>query len=208
MSEGCFITLEGPEGAGKSTQAEMLLELFRKAGREVLRTREPGGVKLSEKIRELVLDIKNENMCPEAELFLYAAARAQHTGEAILPALKSGKSVICERYTHASIAYQGYGRGLGAGKVKKINEISSMGLNPDITFVLDIEAARGLARIKGSERCLDRLESEDIDFHRKVRKGYLDMARSDKDVIIINAQMPLEKVHGSIAGELKKREMI
>ncbi len=174
MGRGYFITFEGPDGSGKSTQAEILAERCRRAGFKVVQTREPGGSAISEEIRKLLLDPSNREMCYEAEALLYAAARAQHVKELIRPAVERGEIVICDRFMDSSIAYQGYGRGLG-DDVRKINEFAVGGMSPDLTFFFDIDPAGGLARAR-SHSAPDRLEQETIDFHKRVYEGYLALA--------------------------------
>jgi len=159
--KGKFITLEGPEGAGKSTQAGVIADFLEQQGKKVVRTREPGGVSIAEELREILLNPENI-IFPRAELLLYAAGRAQHTGELIMPALEEGKYVICERFTHASIAYQGYGRNLDIELIRKLNQIATEGVTPDLTVIMDIDVKEGLKRVRKSNRQFDRLESENI----------------------------------------------
>lgn len=205
--KGRFVTLEGPEGAGKSTQARLLADYLAEEGCQVVRTREPGGVSIAEQLREMLLNTQNF-IYPTAELLLYAAGRAQHTEELILPALKEGKYVICERYTHASIAYQGYGRGLDIELIKKLNEVASGSLSPDATIILDIDAALGLERVKKSNRGLDRLESENISFHKRVRQGYLEMVEKYAKVSLVDASESPDEIHKAILGILKEKKII
>ncbi|MBN2406809.1 MAG: dTMP kinase [Elusimicrobia bacterium] len=204
---GRFITLEGPEGSGKSTQTRLLVEYIAGLGRPVIHTREPGGVSISEKLREILLN-KDNRIFPKAELMLYASGRAQHTEELIMPALLSGKYVVCERYIHASIAYQGYGRGLDIELIRKLNDMATGGLVPDITIYMDIEAAEGLKRVERSNRSLDRLESENISFHERVRQGYLSMAGTDPRIVTLDARNSREDIHAHIIDILRSRNII
>lgn len=201
---GKFITLEGPEGSGKSTQARLLADYLTEKGIDVVRTREPGGVSIAEQLREMLLNPDNV-ICARAELLLYASGRAQHTEELILPALKEGKYVICERYTHASIAYQGYGRGLDMDLINQLNNVATGGLCPDITIILDIDVEKGLKRVETSCRDFDRLECENISFHQKVRDGYLAIANDDPRVLIVDSDNPVEDIHKRVVNILKEK---
>lgn len=205
--KGKFITFEGPEGSGKTTQAKLLSEYFSGQGIEAVRTREPGGVSISEQLREILLNPDNL-ICPRAELLLYASGRAQHTEELILPALKEGKYVICERYAHASVAYQGYGRGLDMELINELNRVATRGIYPDITLILDIDVEEGLRRVERSDRVLDRLEKENISFHKKVRNGYLELARMNPDIIVINAIGTEKNIYEKIVAVLKEKNLI
>lgn len=178
LKRGFFITFEGPDGSGKTTQAEKLFLYLEERGYPRLKTREPGGTELSEKLRGILLNPKN-HIFPWTELFIYGASRAQHTEEVILPALRDCKIVLCERYSDATLAYQGYGRGLDLEKVKEINRIASHGSEPDLTLLLDVDIREGLKRRGLGE--LDRLEKEDISFHEKVKEGYLQILRDNKE---------------------------
>jgi dTMP kinase len=206
--KGRFITLEGPEGAGKSTQAKLLTDYLSSKGIEVVKTREPGGVSISEQLRDILLNPENM-IFPRAELLLYASGRAQHTEELILPSLNEGKYVICERYIHASIAYQGFGRGLDISLIENLNEVASCGLNPDVTVVLDIDVEKGLKRVMSSNRSFDRLESENISFHIKVRRGYLELAKKNPQILVVDASSgEMEEIHAVVVRELEARGMI
>jgi len=174
LEKGLFITFEGPDGSGKTTQAEKLTAYLEGQGFPVTMTREPGGTVLAEKLREILLDPQN-HIVPLSELLMYGASRAQHTQEIIIPALDRNVIVICQRYSDATLAYQGFGRGLDVDQVKEINRISSGGLVPDLTILLDIDITEGLKRRES--KTLDRLEKEAISFHERVRKGYLETAR-------------------------------
>ena len=191
---GIFISFEGVEGAGKSTQAKLLAEYIAKLGYLIVLTREPGGTPIAEHIREILLEPGNTEMTDITELLLYLASRSQHVRQLILPALSEGKVVICERFSDATFAYQGYARGFDLNSLKQMNEIATGGLKPDLTIFLDLDAEDGLSR--KSEDDLDRLESESIDFHRRVRKGYLAIARkSPQRLKVIDARGSIEDVH-------------
>ncbi len=176
--EGIFITLEGIEGSGKSTQAELLKEFLVGIGFKVVLTREPGGSPIGEKVRGILLDRSNCGMEPMTELLLYEASRYQHVTEVIRPALEQGKVVICDRFFDASTAYQGYGRGIEIDTVNRLNLIATNGLKADLTIVLDLPVEIGLKRI-GSQ--LDRIEGERAEFHERVRRGYLEIAEDEPE---------------------------
>jgi len=196
LKRGTFISLEGVEGCGKSTQARSLAEYITGLGYSVVLTHEPGGTPIAEQIREILLEPRHSDMTNTTELLLYLASRAQHVDQLIRPALAEGKVVICERFSDATFAYQGYARGLDLDPLEQVNRIATGGLEPDLTLLLDMEAEDGLSRKRRSDYILDRLESEDIDFHNKVRKGYLDIARrSPERVKVIDAEGSIEDVH-------------
>lgn len=170
---GVFITFEGPEGSGKSTVIKAAARFLRKKGFSVLWLREPGGTAISEAIRLILLDRKNFRMTVEAELFLYFAARAQMVREKILPALKRGKVVICDRYHDSTAAYQGFAGGVPVSLIDAYGKLAKAGLEPDLTFLLDVETAKGLKRAGRT----DRMEKKSMAFHRRVRKGFLALAK-------------------------------
>jgi dTMP kinase len=178
-----FITLEGPEGSGKSTQARMLSARLRALGRDVLDTAEPGGTPIGMQIRRVLLDSKNGDLCPTTELLLMFAARAQNVDQWILPALAAGRIVVSDRFTDSTLVYQGAARGLGAEVVYDVDRIACRGLVPDLTLVIDIDTETGLARAhKRSERTHDvetRLDQESLAFHRKVREAYHQLAEDE-----------------------------
>lgn len=186
LGKGVFITLEGIEGCGKSTQAKMLYEHFLENGYNVIATREPGATPVGRVIRDTLLSTKFPEMDDRAELFLFAACRAQHVNEVIKPALAEGKIVICDRYVDSTLAYQAYGRGLDTVKVAMISDWASGGLLPRLTFLLDIKVEEAFQRMaRGS---LDRIEKMDRDFHERVYRGYLDLAARNPDrVRVVNA---------------------
>lgn len=195
--EGHFISFEGPDGAGKSTVLEHVLkQIGPKLKTQYLVTREPGGSKIAEKIREIILDPNNENMSDRTEALLYAAARSQHVEEIVEPALKAGKVVFSDRFVDSSLAYQGSGRNLGIQAVKQINDFGTGGLEPDLTLFFDLDPKVGLARIeKLRPDHEDRLEQEKLSFHEKVYAGYQEVNKMFSDrIVIIDASQPLEKV--------------
>jgi len=196
LKRGVFISLEGIEGCGKSTQSKMLYEYLSQLGNCVILTREPGGTSIAEKIRDLLLDPKNDSMTDTAELFLYLASRAQHVEQVIVPALNEGKIVICERFNDATYAYQGFARGLDLNLLVDLTKIATSGLEPDFTLLLDLDVEEGLLRAEKLKNHRDRLESESIDFHSKVRNGYLTIARNNPQrVKVIDANGTIDEVH-------------
>jgi len=189
-----FITFEGMDGAGKSTQIDLLCEHLRKNGHDFIVTREPGGTVVCEKIREIILDRNNEGMNCMCEALLYAASRAEHVDKVIRPALDAGKIVLCDRYIHSSIAYQGYGRQLGADVIESINDGAVAGIYPDITFFLMLSPDNVHHRITQSGKDHDRLEKEAVTFFERVHKGYTEIAKNDDNIIIINASNTIESI--------------
>ncbi len=202
--KGLFITFEGIEGSGKSSQVALLADYLTAQGRQVAATREPGGTPIGDQVRAILLDPKNRALDPKAELLLYAASRAQHIREVIAPSLKAGTVVLCDRFADATIAYQGYGRGLDLAMISALDRIVTSGIQPDLTLLLDIEASAGLARARGRNhsRGLEneaRFENEEIAFHERVRKGYLALARQQPArVRVVDASQPLEEVQKNI----------
>lgn len=196
MSKGFLVSLEGPEGAGKTSVLEALIPILEDRGIEVLSTREPGGVLIGEKIREVILDPSHTEMDPKTELLLYIASRRQHLVEKVLPALAAGKLVIMDRFIDSSVAYQGFGRGLDKEAIDWLNEFATDGLKPDLTLYFDIEVEEGLARIAAnSNREVNRLDMEGLDLHRKVRQGYLSLIeREGNRIEKIDASLPLDQV--------------
>ena len=196
MSKGFLVSLEGPEGAGKTSVLEALIPILEDRGIEVLSTREPGGVLIGEKIREVILDPSHTEMDPKTELLLYIASRRQHLVEKVLPALAAGKLVIMDRFIDSSVAYQGFGRGLDKEAIDWLNEFATDGLKPDLTLYFDIEVEEGLARIAAnSDREINRLDMEGLDLHRKVRQGYLSLLEKEADRIVkIDASLSLDQV--------------
>ena len=196
LKRGMFISLEGVEGCGKSTQAKLLAEHIAYLGYSFVLTREPGGTPIAERIREVLLEPRNTDMTDVTELLLYLASRSQHVNQLILPALAEGKVVICERFSDATFAYQGYARGFDLSDLERVNKMSTGGLEPDLTLLLDLKAEDGLSRKRSDDYIPDRLESESIKFHNKVRKGYLAIARRfPQRVKVIDAEGTIAEVH-------------
>lgn len=181
---GKFITLEGPEGAGKSTQLPQLAAWLEQQGFDVVPTRNPGGTPIGAQIRHVLLDAANRAMVPTAELMLYAADRAQHVAEVVEPALAAGCVVLCDRFGDSTLAYQGYGRGLDHELIRRLNAMATGGLVPDLTLLLDLPVDAGLARVARS-RETDRLETEAIAFHERLRAGYLAIAKSEPGRVVV-----------------------
>lgn len=195
MEKGLFITFEGPDGSGKTTQIDLLGRFLKEEGHPVLLTREPGGTPIGEKLREIILDCSNTEMNNVTEALLYAASRAQHVAQVILPSLEKGTWVICDRFVDSSIAYQGYGRGLGQS-VGTINQIATGGCRPDITFLLCIDPQIGMKRIDGQ---LDRLEMEQMEFHKAVLQGYLDLAKQEWErIAVIDGKQEVTAIQAEI----------
>lgn len=196
MKSNLFITFEGPEGAGKTTILNRIAERLREQNIDVLATREPGGIEIAEKIREVILNPANTAMDERTEALLYAAARSQHFFEKVEPAMKQGKLVLCDRFIDSSLAYQGYARGIGMDEVLSINEFAIGKHMPNLTILFDLNPAVGLARIHAhNERELNRLDVESLSFHEKVRKGYHEVVKRYPDRIkVVNADQSVEKV--------------
>ncbi len=195
MSRGLFISFEGVEGAGKSTHVMMLAEALKTEGHEVLTTAEPGGTPISQCIRGVLLDTKHAAMEPVTELLLYAAARRQHMHELILPALQEGKVVITDRFSDSTTAYQGTGRGLDMQLIEVLDRIVTGGTKPELTVLLDMDVETGLARNRGAGK-RDRLEMEQVEFHRRVREGFWAIAKAEpKRVKLIDASGSKQEVH-------------
>jgi len=202
MSQGKFITIEGVEGVGKSTNIEIIKNFLDSNNVPFVLTREPGGTLLAEKIRELLLQKSEEAPVELCELLLVFSARAQHLEKVIKPALFAGKWVICDRFTDATYAYQGGGRGLDSESIAKLEELVQKDLRPDLTFVLDLDPDTGLSRAKERGE-LDRFESEQIEFFKKVRASYLEIANSDAArCVIINAGNSIDEVGKEIIGKI------
>lgn len=195
---GLFITLEGPEGAGKSTQVQRLRAWLEGLGRTVVVTRNPGGTAIGAQIRQVLLDPANMAMTPLAELMLYAADRAQHVAEVVRPALAAGHVVLCDRYSDSTLAYQGYGRGLDLTLLRGLNAMATEDLRPDLTLLLDLAPEVGLARIAAT-RASDRLEHEALAFHQRLREGYLALAAEAPDRFwVVAADQPEADVHAAL----------
>ena len=203
MNRGIFITMEGPDGSGKSTQIELLKEYLEGAGYDVLITREPGGTRISEAIREIILNSEYTEMSPVTEMMLYASARAQLIAEVIGPAIESGKAVISDRFVDSSLVYQGMARGLGVETVYEINKVAIGEYMPQLTIMLDLPAEVGISR-KKDQKELDRMELESLEFHKKVAAGYREMAqRFPERIKSIDATLPIEEIYGIIKGSVE-----
>lgn len=195
---GILISVEGPDGAGKTTQITLLKKYLEKKGYDSIVTREPGGTNISEKIRSLILDRENMEMGRETEMLLYAAARAQLVHEVIKPALEQGKAVICDRYVDSSAVYQGIARGLGIETVYEVNQYAIQGILPDLTIHLDLNAEDGIRRKKDQAE-LDRMELETMEFHKKVADGYRQLVkRAPERMKTIDATLPIEEIQERI----------
>ncbi|WP_282799193.1 dTMP kinase [Lactococcus lactis] len=204
---GILISLEGPDGAGKTTVLKEILPEIQKMKREIVPTREPGGVRVAEEIRQIILDPKNTEIDSKTELMLFAAARRLHMQEKMLPALQAGKVVIVDRFIDSSVAYQGYGRNLGVEVVDWLNYFATDGLKPDLTLYFDVDTHVALERImKNRAYEVNRLDLERAEMHRKVREGYLEIvAKEPERFVKIDASQPLEKVVADTLSVLKKR---
>ena len=206
--KGKFITFEGCEGVGKSTQLRLLQEYFRNNNIEAVFTREPGGVRLCETIRGVILNKEFTEMSPVCEAMLYAASRAQLVSEIILPALNSGKIVLCDRYVDSSYAYQGYARGIGIDKIEEINKPAMSSAIPDLTIFLDLSPKDAFRR-KGGRDSDDRMENEKIEFHEKVYEGYKEVARKFPErVVSIRPAGSKIETHHAIVKVLKEKGII
>ncbi len=206
MVRNLFITFEGPEGAGKTSVLKAIVERLQSENIEFLSTREPGGIEIAEKIREVILNPAHTAMDAHTEALLYAAARSQHFHEKVEPALKAGKHVLCDRFIDSSLVYQGIGRGLGVEEVRAINEFAIGTRMPDKTILFDLDPEIGLARIQASRQDeINRLDTESLAFHKSVRKGYLELAKEDDErITIVDAGRPLEEVVDDVWMILKR----
>lgn len=206
----CFITFEGIEGSGKTTQIHFLKNHLQSLGQQVIVTREPGGCQIADRIRGILLNPENSSMVPRAELLLYAAARAQHVSEVIRPALRTGKIVLCDRFIDATVAYQGYGRKLDRDLIQQLNGLASEEIRPDLTLLLDLPVPTGLKRaLRREQQQQDttegRMEREATSFHQAVREGYLELAASEPARFgIINADRPPEEIRLDIAAIIEQ----
>lgn len=201
---GIFISMEGPDGAGKTTQIELLKAYLENKGYEIIVTREPGGTKISEAIRSIILDRSNVEMDYMTEALLYASARAQLVAEVIKPGVAAGKAVISDRFVDSSAVYQGMARGLGVENIYKINEFAIQDMMPQLTIHLDLPASVGIMRKKNQAE-LDRMELEKAEFHEKVAEGYRQLAKmSPERIYTIDAGLPVEEIHKLILEKLEE----
>ncbi len=203
LQKGFLITFEGIEGCGKSTQINRLARFLKEKGYPVKKIKEPGGTKVGEALRKILLDPKNRDMTSYTELLLYLASRSQLIFRLILPALQKGRVVLCDRFIDSTVAYQGYGRGLDLDKIEELNELITAGVKPDLTIVLDISPQEGLRRIekrkRGKAKKRDRIEAEELSFHEKVREGYLKLAeREPERIIVLKADKKMEEIQEEI----------
>lgn len=209
MQKGYFITFEGVDGSGKGTQVEMLKNYFRENNIDAVFTREPGGTKVAEKIREVILDKSNDELTDIAEMFLFSASRSTLVENVIKPAIKDGKIVVCDRFVDSSIAYQGYARNLGADLVKKVNDIALNGCEPDLTFLLDLSSEIGEKRNKQFTEKQDRIETNSAMFKQKVRIGFLEIAENNpKRFVVLDASKSKDEIFNQVLGELRGRNII
>jgi len=198
VSRGVFITLEGGDGSGKTTQAELLREWLDGQGRTVVRTREPGGTEVGVEVREIVLHHRGD-ISPRAEALLYAADRAHHVATVVRPALELGHVVIQDRYTDSSVAYQGAGRVLDPEEVRGLSEWATEGLRPDLTILLDLDAEAARGRLDEARTRYDRLEAEASEFHDRVRSAYLRLAQAEPDrFLVVDATRPVDEIAATI----------
>lgn len=207
MASGRFITFEGIDGCGKTTQVRLLAQWLREKGTEVVETVEPGGTAIGRQIRKILLDPASADIRPRAELLLYFASRAQNVDEVIRPALEAGRTVLCDRFTDSTLVYQGCGRGLDMDVVRDLDRIACQGLKPDVTFLIDIDLETSLARAKrrnervGSSE--SRIDDESAAFHERVRRGYLALAKAEPDrIMAIDGRAPIADVARRIREEL------
>ena len=199
---GLFITFEGGEGCGKSTQSRLLLKKLEQQKIQAVLTHEPGGTALGDELRKVLKRKRSYFISPHAELFLFAASRVQLVAEIIRPALQEGKVVVCDRFTYSTLVYQGYGRGLDLTTVEMVNNIAIQDLKPDLTILLDISPEQGLTRKRSLK---DRFELEDLSFHRRVREGYLKMAKAEPDHwLVIDASLPKRKIAEIVQDSVSK----
>lgn len=206
---GIFITIEGPDGSGKTTALQQVVpRLQQEMNRKVVATREPGGSPIAEKIRSLILDPSHTDMDSRTEALLYAASRRQHLIEKVLPVLESGDVIFCDRFVDSSIAYQGYARGIGEEGIREINEFATEGIEPDVTLYIDVPAEVGIQRIHANldEREYNRLDQEKLAFHEKVRAGYQQLAKANPErIVVVDGTMSREEVAEACYNIIKNR---
>lgn len=201
MTQGLFITFEGPDGCGKTTQMNLLAQYFEKKGKKVVLTREPGGKGLGEKVREILLNYNGE-VSDRCESFLFLADRAQNIDIIVKPAVEQGEIVLCDRHIDSTVAYQGYGRGLDINEINILNNLATGGKKPDLTLVFDVDVETSMKRV-GKEK--DRMESAGIDFHNRVRNGYLELAKQEPTRIkVLDATKTIEEIHEKVVEIVEK----
>ena len=201
MTQGLFITFEGPDGCGKTTQMNLLAQYFEKKGKKVVLTREPGGKGLGEKVREILLNYNGE-VSDRCESFLFLADRAQNIDIIVKPAVEKGEIVLCDRHIDSTVAYQGYGRGLNINEINILNNLATGGRKPDLSLVFHVDVETSMKRV-GKEK--DRMESAGVEFHNRVRQGYLELAKQEPQRIkVIDATKSIEEIHDEVINILKK----
>ena len=206
MNKGILITFEGPEGAGKTTILQHILPKLQANGVDIVATREPGGIRIAEAIREIILAPENTAIDGKTELLLFAAARRQHLNEKVLPALSENKLVIIDRFIDSSVAYQGYARGIAVSDVEMINQFATDGLMPDLTLYFDVDTDIGLSRVMSGNREINRLDLEAKEMHEKVRAGYKKIAEQNSDrITMIDASQPVEAVVADTLSVISRR---
>ncbi|ATC60843.1 dTMP kinase [Lactococcus raffinolactis] len=206
MTKGILITLEGPEGAGKTTILQQILPILTQVGVAILTTREPGGIRIAESIREIILAPENTAIDGKTELLLFAAARRQHLNEKVRPALAEGKIVIIDRFIDSSVAYQGYARGIDVADVEMINNFATDGLLPDLTLYFDVDTEIGLSRVMSGNREVNRLDLEAKEMHQKVRAGYQAIAKANPErIVTIDASQTIDQVVSTTLSTLQSR---
>ena len=206
MTKGILITLEGPEGAGKTTILQQILPILTQVGVAILTTREPGGIRIAENIREIILAPENTAIDGRTELLLFAAARRQHLNEKVRPALAEGKIVIIDRFIDSSVAYQGYARGIDVADVEMINNFATDGLLPDLTLYFDVDTEIGLSRVMSGNREVNRLDLEAKEMHQKVRAGYQAIAKANPErIVTIDASQTIDQVVSTTLSTLQSR---
>lgn len=206
--EGIFITMEGPDGSGKTTQIDLLKKYLEKKGYDIVIAREPGGTVIGEAIRKIILNPEYEEMGHMTELLLYASARAQLVNQVIKPALTEGKAVICDRFVESSAVYQGIGRGLGVDTVYEVNNYALGDVQPKLTIFMDLDAEEGIKR-KKEQAELDRMEKEDLSFHKRVVDGYRQLAKLYPERIVpVDATLPIDTIHSMIVEEVEHRFLL
>ena len=206
MTKGILITLEGPEGAGKTTILQQILPILTQVGVAILTTREPGGIRIAENIREIILAPENTAIDGKTELLLFAAARRQHLNEKVRPALAEGEIVIIDRFIDSSVAYQGYARGIDVADVEMINNFATDGLLPDLTLYFDVDTEIGLSRVMSGKREVNRLDLEAKEMHQKVRAGYQAIAKANPErIVTIDASQTIDQVVSTTLSTLQSR---
>ena len=201
-----FITFEGPDGSGKTTQMNMLIPVLESQGADIIRTREPGGTEIGDQIRSVIMDMKNKSMHPRAEILLFCASRAQLVEELIRPSIAAGKIILCDRYADSTMAYQGYGHGLDKEALSQLLDFATGRLKPDLTLLFDIPSESGLRRRQANHDEWNRMDDYALQFHEKVRNGYLEMAEKEPERwIVINADRPKDVIHEEVVSILSEK---